>query len=73
MVVTFDDQYLLTVSEDGCLLVWKIIDKEGKGLQGSRPVFYSEEILITKADMEEKVGVCVCVQWDLVSVDLNWL
>lgn len=57
MVVTFDEQYLLTVSEDGCLLVWKIIDKEGKALQTNRPIFYSEEILITKADMEQKVGV----------------
>uniref|UniRef100_W5MH82 Cilia- and flagella-associated protein 57 n=1 Tax=Lepisosteus oculatus TaxID=7918 RepID=W5MH82_LEPOC len=54
MVITFDDQYLLTVSEDGCLLIWKIIDKEGRGLKRDKEVTYAEEILITKSDLEEK-------------------
>uniref|UniRef100_A0A6Q2XMB8 Cilia- and flagella-associated protein 57 n=1 Tax=Esox lucius TaxID=8010 RepID=A0A6Q2XMB8_ESOLU len=54
MVITFDDQFLLTVSEDGCLLVWKIIDKEGRGLKRDKDVTYAEEILITKSDLEEK-------------------
>ncbi|KAL6489815.1 hypothetical protein MHYP_G00001600 [Metynnis hypsauchen] len=54
MVVTFDDQYLLTVSEDGCLLIWKIIDKEGWGLKRDKEMTYAEEILITKSDLEEK-------------------
>ncbi|XP_036452639.1 cilia- and flagella-associated protein 57 [Colossoma macropomum] len=54
MVVTFDDQYLLTVSEDGCLLIWKIIDKEGRGLKRDKEMTYAEEILITKSDLEEK-------------------
>uniref|UniRef100_A0A4W5P762 Cilia and flagella associated protein 57 n=1 Tax=Hucho hucho TaxID=62062 RepID=A0A4W5P762_9TELE len=54
MVFTFDDQYLLTVSEDGCLLIWKIIDKEGRGLKRDKEITYAEEILITKSDLEEK-------------------
>ncbi|KAJ8011195.1 hypothetical protein DPEC_G00055650 [Dallia pectoralis] len=54
MVTTYDDQFLLTVSEDGCLLVWKIIDKEGRGLKREKEVGYAEEILITKSDLEEK-------------------
>ncbi|XP_076149428.1 cilia- and flagella-associated protein 57-like [Alosa pseudoharengus] len=54
MAVTFDDQYLLSVSEDGCLFVWKIIDKEGRGLKRDKDVSYAEEILITKSDLEEK-------------------
>eukprot|EP00063_Salmo_salar_P070080 XP_014044915.1 PREDICTED: cilia- and flagella-associated protein 57-like isoform X3 [Salmo salar] len=54
MVITFDDQYLLTVSEDGCLLIWKIIDKEGRGLKRDKDITYAEEILITKSDLEEK-------------------
>lgn len=61
MVVTFDDQFLLTVSEDGCLLMWKIIDKEGRGLKSNRQILHTEEILVTKSDLEEKVCVCVCV------------
>lgn len=55
MVITFDDQFLLTVSEDGCLLIWKIIDKEGRGLKREKELVYAEEILITKLDLEEKV------------------
>lgn len=62
MVITFDDQFLLTVSEDGCLLMWKIIDKEGRGLKSNRQIVHTEEILVTKADLEEKVCVCVCLQ-----------
>uniref|UniRef100_A0A8K9XMZ8 EML-like second beta-propeller domain-containing protein n=1 Tax=Oncorhynchus mykiss TaxID=8022 RepID=A0A8K9XMZ8_ONCMY len=55
MVITFDDQYLLTVSEDCCLLIWKIIDKEGRGLKRDKDITYAEEILITKSDLEEKI------------------
>ncbi|XP_035517008.1 cilia- and flagella-associated protein 57 [Morone saxatilis] len=54
MVVTFDDQFLLTVSEDGCLLMWKIIDKEGRRLKSNRQIINTEEILVTKSDLEEK-------------------
>uniref|UniRef100_H2ZYU7 Cilia and flagella associated protein 57 n=1 Tax=Latimeria chalumnae TaxID=7897 RepID=H2ZYU7_LATCH len=55
MAVTYDDQYLLTTSEDGCLLIWKISDKEGRGLKREKDVGYAEEVLITKSDLEEKV------------------
>ncbi|XP_062337115.1 cilia- and flagella-associated protein 57-like [Osmerus eperlanus] len=54
MVITFDDQFLLTVSEDGCLLIWKIIDKEGRGLRRDKEISYAEEILVTKSELEEK-------------------
>ncbi|XP_067892983.1 cilia- and flagella-associated protein 57 isoform X2 [Heterodontus francisci] len=54
MVVTFDDLYLLTVSEDACLMIWKIIDKEGRVLKRDKEVGHAEEILITKSDLQEK-------------------
>ncbi|XP_056119583.1 cilia- and flagella-associated protein 57 [Rhinichthys klamathensis goyatoka] len=54
MIITFDDQFLLTVSEDGCLFIWKIIDKEGQGLKREKELKYTEEILVTKSDLEEK-------------------
>ncbi|OCT84882.1 cilia- and flagella-associated protein 57 [Xenopus laevis] len=54
LVVTFDDQYLLSVSEDGSLILWKISDKEGRGLKRDKEVGYAEEVLITKSDLEEK-------------------
>ncbi|KAL6111417.1 cfap57 [Pungitius sinensis] len=54
MVITSDDQFLLSVSEDGCLLMWKLIDKEGRGLKSNRQIIHTEEILVTKSDLEEK-------------------
>ena len=56
MKITFDDQYLVTVSEDACVMIWKIQDKEGRGKR-EKEVGYAEEILITKSDLEEKVRV----------------
>ncbi|XP_072275438.1 cilia- and flagella-associated protein 57 [Pyxicephalus adspersus] len=54
LVVTYDDQYLLSVSEDGSLMLWKISDKEGRGLKRDKELGYAEEVLITKSDLEEK-------------------
>ncbi|KAM4640524.1 cilia- and flagella-associated protein 57 [Discoglossus pictus] len=54
LVVTFDDQYLLSVSEDGCMILWKISDKESRGLKREKDVGYAEEVLITRSDLEEK-------------------
>jgi len=54
MKITFDDQFLITVSEDACLLIWKISDKEGRGIKHDKETPYAEEILITKSDLEEK-------------------
>ncbi|XP_023117095.2 cilia- and flagella-associated protein 57 [Amphiprion ocellaris] len=54
MAITYDEQFLLTGSEDGCLLVWTIIDKEGRGLRSNTQIVHTEEILVTKSDLEEK-------------------
>ncbi|KAJ3172248.1 Cilia- and flagella-associated protein 57 [Geranomyces variabilis] len=52
--VSFDDQYLFSTSEDGALYVFKISDKEGRGLKRDREIVYADEILVTKSDLEEK-------------------
>ncbi|XP_028262443.1 cilia- and flagella-associated protein 57 [Parambassis ranga] len=54
MVITYDEQFLLTVSEDGCLLLWRIIDKEGKELKCNRMIIHTDEILVTKSELDEK-------------------
>ena len=56
MKITYDDQFLVTVSDDACLMIWRISDKEGRGVKHDREVPYAEEILITKSDLEEKVN-----------------
>lgn len=55
MRMSYDDQYLFTVSEDACLFIFKAVDKEGRGMKRDKEVGYAEEILITKSDLEEKV------------------
>ena len=50
---------MISVSEDASVLIWKIQDKEGRGLKREKDVGYAEEILITKSDLEEKVMECI--------------
>ncbi|KAJ3220181.1 Cilia- and flagella-associated protein 57 [Dinochytrium kinnereticum] len=52
--ISFDDQYLFSSSEDGSLYIYKISDKEGRGLKREREIVYADEILVTKSDLEEK-------------------
>ncbi|XP_040421974.1 cilia- and flagella-associated protein 57 isoform X1 [Cygnus olor] len=54
MSVTNDDQFLLTASEDGSILIWKVYDKEGGILKREKEVEYAEEVLIMRSDIEEK-------------------
>ena len=54
MRITYDDQFLITVSDDASLFIHKLSDKEGRGKR-EKEVSYAEEILITKSDLEEKV------------------
>ncbi|KAI8852315.1 WD40-repeat-containing domain protein [Chytridium lagenaria] len=41
-------------SEDGSLYIYKISDKEGRGMKRDREIVYADEILVTKSDLEEK-------------------
>ncbi|GFR57789.1 cilia- and flagella-associated protein 57-like [Elysia marginata] len=54
MKITFDDQFLVSIAEDASIILWKIQDKEGRGLKRDKEVGWAEEILITKSDLEEK-------------------
>ncbi|KAH6579119.1 hypothetical protein BASA60_003378 [Batrachochytrium salamandrivorans] len=52
--VSYDDQYLFTTSEDGCLYIFKIFDRDGRSIKRERDIVYADEILVTKSDLEEK-------------------
>lgn len=56
MKLTYDDKWLLTVSNDGTLGIWKVTDKDGRLLQSDEELPFLEEILITRADLEEKAS-----------------
>ncbi|KXS19851.1 WD40 repeat-like protein, partial [Gonapodya prolifera JEL478] len=42
MRVSHDDQYLFTAGEDGCVYVYKISDKEGRGKREREPIYADE-------------------------------
>ena len=42
--VSFDDQFLFSVSEDGCLFIYRIMDKEGRAVKRERDLVYADEV-----------------------------
>ena len=57
--MSYDDQYLFSAGDDGSLFVFRVQDKDARGLKRDRDLSYAEEILITKSDLEEKVDVVI--------------
>jgi len=53
LAMSNDDQHLFSVGEDGCVMVYKLSDKEGRGIK-ARETAWADEILITRADLSEK-------------------
>lgn len=73
MVITPDDQYLLTASEDSSVLIWRITDQERQTLAVVKEIHYTEEVLCTKAYVEEKVNMtisCIIFETDGVMFPL---
>ncbi|KAJ3302044.1 Cilia- and flagella-associated protein 57 [Kappamyces sp. JEL0829] len=52
--VSYDDQYLFSVGDDGCFYIFKIFDKDNRSFKREREMVYADEILVTKSDLEEK-------------------
>ncbi|KAJ3227958.1 Cilia- and flagella-associated protein 57 [Clydaea vesicula] len=52
--MSFDDQYLFSASEDGCIYSFRVSEKEERGIKRERILLFADEILITKSDLEEK-------------------
>ncbi|MDB9925025.1 hypothetical protein OAD67_02060 [bacterium] len=51
--LSHDDSTLFVASEDGCVSVFDVKDKDGASTRGRGKDLFSEEVLVTKADMEE--------------------
>ena len=60
--MSYDDQYLFSAGDDGSMFVFRVQDKDARGLKRDRDISYAEEILITKSDLEEKVHVVIFYQ-----------
>ena len=54
--ITFDDTYIFTAGQDGSLIIYEIRDKDFRSLKREKEGYglpFAEEILITKAEIEE--------------------
>ena len=54
MKFTYDDKYLITVSKDSCIALWRVQDKDGRKKYNDAFSF-AQEVLITKSELEDKV------------------
>lgn len=52
--MSHDDQFLFSVGDDGCLMMFSVNDREGHSLRREGDHAWAEEVLIGKADLEEK-------------------
>ena len=52
VTVTADDKYLISAGRDGCLMVFEIRDKEARSDKIKEVLPVSNEILITKNDLD---------------------
>ncbi|VDD76062.1 unnamed protein product [Mesocestoides corti] len=54
MQITLNDEFLVTASDDGSIMVWIIQERDGRSVKIERDVPWAEEVLITRSDLEEK-------------------
>ncbi|KAJ3192775.1 Cilia- and flagella-associated protein 57 [Irineochytrium annulatum] len=69
--ISYDDQFLFSVSDDGCIYVYRVSDKEDRGIRRDRSTHYADEILITKSDLEEKTVLMSELQRSLEELKLE--
>ncbi|CAH8541499.1 unnamed protein product [Heterobilharzia americana] len=55
-MASFDD-YLITVSNDCSIMIWRVQDREARASKTEKEIEWTEEILITRSDLEEKNSI----------------
>ncbi|KAF5270192.1 hypothetical protein FQR65_LT05672 [Abscondita terminalis] len=62
MAISYDDKNLITTSTDGVVVVWKILNAEGKMIIQDKDFVPSIDILITRVDLEDKIDMIRTLQ-----------
>ncbi|OUM64726.1 hypothetical protein PIROE2DRAFT_8413, partial [Piromyces sp. E2] len=52
--LTYDAQLLITAGMDGCIFVYNIIDRDENGPRIQSRIEFSNEVLVTRSDLEEQ-------------------
>ena len=53
--ISNDDQYLFSVSEDGCVYTFKVSEKEDRGLKKERSLLFADEVSVIKLDINHEI------------------
>ncbi|KAI9091829.1 hypothetical protein DFS34DRAFT_596863 [Phlyctochytrium arcticum] len=53
MRMAYDDQFLFTCGEDGCLWVYRLQERDLRGTKREKDSSFSDEILVTKSDLKQ--------------------
>ncbi|KAJ3408017.1 Cilia- and flagella-associated protein 57 [Chytriomyces hyalinus] len=69
--ISSDDQYLFSCSEDGSVFMFKMMDRNDRGMKKEKTMVFSDEILITKSDLEEKTILMSELQRSLEELKLE--
>ncbi|KAL6600059.1 WD40 repeat-like protein [Neocallimastix sp. 'constans'] len=52
--LSFDTQILITAGKDGCIFIYNVIDKDENGPKIQSKIKFSNEVLITRSELEEQ-------------------
>ncbi|XP_077289414.1 cilia- and flagella-associated protein 57-like [Arctopsyche grandis] len=55
IALSYDDRTLISVAEDATICIWRLDNSEGKAIVLGQDFCYSEEILIHRDDLREKI------------------
>ncbi|XP_011870371.1 PREDICTED: cilia- and flagella-associated protein 57 [Vollenhovia emeryi] len=55
IALSYNENCLISVAKDGSLCIWKLYSPEGQVMKMSRDLPYTNEVLIGKGDLEEKI------------------
>ncbi|KAJ1523827.1 hypothetical protein ONE63_010385 [Megalurothrips usitatus] len=55
MRLTYDDKVLLSIAKDGSVCIWNLTNTEGKTVEMDKDFSHSQEILISRNELEEKI------------------
>ncbi|KAI9355918.1 WD repeat domain 65-like protein [Zopfochytrium polystomum] len=50
---SFDETYVFSCSEDGCVWVYRALDRDPRGSRREKEWIFSDEILVTKSDLKD--------------------
>ena len=71
MAISFDDSLLFTTGEDGVLCIFNIRDKDNR-VRTLERTFFSEEVMTTRNEIEEKAGQLRTAEAELADLDVNF-